>query len=163
MYGSCYLHSDELNMRIMLLACAGVAALGLIAGAGAQSPDSGVIVTRQNGQDLVGALTGDMKRAVAAKEDVKPYAEGAKAISRWSLQFPTLFPPGSEKGQDTKALPAIWSDRPGFEKAAVNLSEAAAKLAATAMSDDKAAFADQFDAMTKACSACHRKYKAKSE
>ena len=59
-----------------------------------------------------------MKRAVAAKEEVKPYADRAEAISGWALQFPTLFPPGSEKGHDTKALPAIWSDRAGFEKAA---------------------------------------------
>jgi cytochrome c556 len=149
-------------MRIAVLALAGLAALVLVARAAPEAPAINVITMRQNGQDLVGAITSDMKRAVAAKEeDVKPHAEGAKAIARWTLQFPTLFPPGSEKGQDTKALPAIWSDRAGFEKAAANLSEAAAKLATAAMSDDKAAFADQFEAMTKACSACHRSYKAK--
>src|SRR5690348_11674078 len=104
-----------------------------------------------------------MKRAVAAKEEVKPYADSAAAISKWAKQFPTLFPPGSDKGHDTKALPAIWSDREGFEKAAANLSEAAAKLAAVAKANDKAAFPDQFDAMTKACAACHRTYRAKMD
>jgi cytochrome c556 len=148
-------------MRIPVLAFTGCTAIAVLASAAVESPIINVIAMRQNGQDLVGAITSDMKRAVAAKEDVKPHAEGAKAIARWILQLPTLFPPGSEKGQDTKALPAIWSDRTGFEKAAANLSEAAAKLATAAMSDDKAAFADQFEVMTKACSACHRNYKAK--
>jgi cytochrome c556 len=150
-------------MRFALLAGAALVALGLTAEAAAQSPGFDPITTRQNGQDLVGALTGDMKRAVAAKEDVKPYADGAQAISRWALQFPTLFPPGTEKGHDTKALPAIWSDRAGFEKAAATLSDAAGKLSAAAKTNDKAAFADQFDTMTKACAACHRNYRAKSE
>src|SRR5256885_253443 len=134
-------------MRFALLAGAVLAVIGLAAEAGAQSPGFDVIVTRPNGQDLVGAVAAGMKRTVAAKEEVKPYADGAQAISRWALQFPSLFPPGSDKGHDTKALPAVWSDRAGFEKAASNLSEEAAKLAAAAKADDKAAFADQFDAM----------------
>ena len=104
-----------------------------------------------------------MKRAVKANEDVKPFADGAKAISQWALQFPTLFPPRSDKGHDTKALPTVWSDRAGFEKAAATLSDAASKLSAAAKAGDQAAFAERFDAMTKACAACHKTYKAKTE
>ena len=151
-------------MRFTLAACAGL--LGVCLGSWAvaqQSPGFDVIVTRQNGQDLVYAVTSDMKRAVAAKEEVKPYEDGAKAISSWAKQFPTLFPPGSDKGHDTKALPAIWSDRAGFEKAAATLSDAAAKLAVYAKANDKVAFADQFETMTKACAACHRAYRAKMD
>lgn len=150
-------------MRYTLLACLGLLALGVASDVRAQAPGPDVIVTRQVGQDLVGAVSGDMKRAVAAKEDVKPYADNAKAIAGWARQFPTLFPPGSEKGHDTKALPAIWSDRAGFEKAAANLATDADALSAAAKAGDKTAFADRFDAMTKACAACHRNYRAKSE
>jgi cytochrome c556 len=150
-------------MRFSLAAGLGLLTVCLGSWAGAEPAGLDVIVTRQNGQDLVYAVTGDMKRAVVAKEEVKPYADGAQAISRWAKQFPTLFPPGSDKGHDTKALPAIWSDRAGFENAAANLSEAAAKLAVAAKANDKAAFADQFDAMTKACAACHRTYRAKTD
>ena len=60
---------------------------------------------------------------VAAKGDVKTLEIPAKAMARWIKQFPTLFPAGSEQGHDTKALPAIWSDTAGFQKAAGNLAE----------------------------------------
>ena len=150
-------------MRFALLASAAFVLIGLVGQAGAQSQSFDPIVTRQNGQDLVFAVTSDMKRAVKTNEDVKPFADGAKAISQWALQFPTLFPPGSDKGHDTKALQTVWSDRGGFEKAAATLSDAAAKLSAAAKAGDQAAFAERFDAMTKACAACHKTYKAKTE
>ena len=150
-------------MRLRVAACAGLLMLGVTAESRAQAPEFDVILMCQAGQELVGAVAGDMKRAVAAKVDVKPYADNATAIANWMRQFPALFPPGSEKGHDTKALPAIWSDRAGFEKAGANLVAAADKLSEVAKTGDKAAFAEQFEAMGKACGACHRNYRARSE
>lgn len=34
-----------------------------------------------------------------------------------SRQFGDLFPPGSEGGDDSRAAPAIWEERAGFEEA----------------------------------------------
>src|SRR5437868_6396340 len=101
-------------MRFRVADCASLLMIGVLTDSRAQAPGIDVIAMRQAGQDLVGAVDEDMKRAVAAKEDVKPYADNAKAIADWMRQFPALFPPGSDKGHDTKALPAIWSDRAGF-------------------------------------------------
>ena len=69
---------------------------------------------------------------VAAKGDVTKLEKPAKAIARWMKVFPTLFPPGSDKGENTKALPSIWSDHAGFVKAADRLADAADTLAADA-------------------------------
>ena len=75
--------------------------------------------------------------------------------------IPSLFPAGSEKGDDTKALPEIWSNRAEFEKDAANLTTQAEKLVQLAEADDKAGFATQFQATGQACGACHRQFRAK--
>src|SRR5487761_2715394 len=110
--------------RTLLLA---VVATFAVAGlARAEGPDP--IAVRQAGQDLMlGTFTG-IHGVLAAKGDISKLEEPAKAMAKWIRVFPSLFPPGSDKGK-TKALPAIWSDRSGFEKAAANLATAADKLA----------------------------------
>ena len=69
------------------------------------------IQTRQAGQDLLAGDFAGIKAVITANGDVKTLEGPAKAIQRWALVFPTLFPAGSDKG-DTKAAPAIWT-RPG--------------------------------------------------
>ena len=73
----------------------------------------------------------------------------------------TMFPPGSDHGDNTKALPAIWTDRAGFEKAAQNLETQAAKLEQIAASGDQAAFATQVQVLGEACGTCHKQFRAK--
>jgi cytochrome c556 len=137
----------------------GVATLALAGFARAQALDP--ILVRQGGFDFMGAIAGDMKRAVDAGTEVKPFMDGADAIAGWAEIIPSLFPAGSEKGHDTKAKPEIWSDRAGFEKAAAKLGEEAKKLCAAAKEGDKAAFAAAFKAVGQACGACHRGYRVK--
>jgi cytochrome c556 len=85
----------------------------------------------------------------------------AKAIGKWAAVIPSLFPKGTETGNDTKALPEIWSDTAGFQKIAMALNEAANKLA----TDAKAGAADlveaDFKALGEQCAACHKAYRAK--
>ena len=86
-----------------------------------------VVAARKAGYDLQGAIMGDLKRAVDAHtEEVKPFKPNAEAIVAWAKVIPTLFPPGTEK--NTKALPGVWSDRAGFEKAAAHLAAVAETL-----------------------------------
>jgi cytochrome c556 len=127
-----------------------------------QMAPSTLIETRQAGQDLMASIVDNMKATVAAKGDVKPYADQADAISRWLKNFPQLFPAGTETGHDTKAKPEVWSDPAGFAKAAANASAAAASLATAAKSGDAEAFAAQFKTLGGTCGACHRTYKVRT-
>jgi cytochrome c556 len=143
-------------MRQILLAAA-VMAFAFVATAQAQTAD-GTIAARKAGMDLQAAVVGAAKRAVDAKDDVKPLKSGADAIAAWGKALPALFYPGTDKG-DTKALPEAFSDAAGFAKAGLALNAAAVKLAAAADANDKAAFATAFGEVGAACGACHRGYR----
>lgn len=124
-------------------------------------PSESVILTRQAVMDLQAAATGATKRTLDAKGDVKTLKDGAEAIAKSARVIPALFPPGTDKGGNTKALPEVWSDRAGFEQAAANLGKAAQALSAAAVSGDEAATADAFRNLGQACGNCHRTYRAR--
>ncbi len=119
------------------------------------------IAIRQAGMSLTGSALAYIKAVVRAKGEVKPLEEPAKAIALWTAQIPAVFPPGSDKGGDTKALPAIWSDRAGFEKYASDARAAATRLAEAAKAGDADAVAVQFKALGEQCGGCHKHYRAK--
>ena len=140
------------------LALAVVASLAVAGLAGAAEPNP--IAIRQAGQDLMlGTFTG-IRGVLAAKGDISKLEEPAKAMAKWIRVFPTLFPPGSDKGE-TKALPAIWSDRAGFEKAAEHFADTADKLAVLIKAGDASAVAAQVKVVGEACGACHKTYRAR--
>lgn len=132
---------------------------GAVAG-GARAQSFDPIQTRQAGQDLLSADYAGIKAVITAKGDLKSLEGPAKAIQRWALVFPTLFPPGSDKG-DTKAAPAIWTDNAGFQKAAEKLSAAGAALATAAKANDATQVDATFKEVGQACGACHHDYKLK--
>ena len=137
-----------------------VAALALAAAGVARAEGPDVIKLRQAGQFLMlGDFTG-INQVVAAKGDVKKLDKPSAAMARWMQQFVTLFPPGSDKGDNTKALPAIWTDRAGFQKASDHFILEANKLAALAKAGDTEAFAAQTKVVGRACGACHHDYRA---
>jgi cytochrome c556 len=125
----------------------------------AEGPD--LIQIRQDGQAL---LSGDFDgiRAIAeAKGDVEELEEPARAMARWIRKFPDQFPPGTEQGHATKALPVIWSDPSGFRKAAEAMADASDKLAQFAKAGDAEGVARQVKSVGAACSACHHDYRAR--
>lgn len=142
---------------------AALLALGVVCASAARADDkTALIETRQSGQDVIYGLIASMKATVAAKGDVKPFADGADAMARWFKQFPTLFPAGTETGHNTKVKPEAFSDSAGFAKASLAASDAAAALSAAAKSGDQAAFVEKFKALGESCGACHRAYKERS-
>lgn len=147
----------------LALAALGIAVVGLPAVMLAQAPANlNIIAVRKAGQDLVlGDFTGMVQAAKNKLPDVKPFAASALALAHWEPQFVQMFPPGTEHGDNTKALPAIWSDRAGFEKAADKLTTEATKLAGIAKAGDQAAFAPQVKAVGDACTACHKQFRAR--
>jgi cytochrome c556 len=119
------------------------------------------IAVRHAGMALTNGDFAFIRSVVVAKGDVKPLEGPAKAISMWSALIPAVFPAGSDKGGDTKALPEIWSDRAGFEKIAMALGAAADKLAIAAKAGDADEVAANAKTMGEQCGACHRAYRAK--
>jgi cytochrome c556 len=126
-----------------------------------ETPSMALIAGRQAGMDLQSAVLGDIKRAVEAKADVKVFKPNADAIVAFGKAIPGFYMVGTETGHDTKALPAIWSDRAGFEKLAANLVAAGEKMSLAAAAEDKAAFAEAFSAAGQTCGACHRGFRAR--
>ena len=141
----------------LIVAFAGIS-VGL---ARAQTQTYDPIETRQAGQDLMAGTYAGIRVVVATKGDIKKLEEPAKALARWIRQFPTQFPPGSDKGHNTKALPAIWSDPAGFRKKADNFVAAADKLAVLAKAGDADGVAAQVKVVGDACLACHHDFRAR--
>jgi cytochrome c556 len=119
------------------------------------------IAIRKAGQGLMAGTFGGLRAAVTDKTDVKKLVYPPSDMAAWMRVFPSLFPKGTETGEDTKALPAVWSDRAGFEKAAANFVAAAQKLSDLAKAGDTEAFATQVKVVGEACGACHKDYRAK--
>jgi cytochrome c556 len=135
-------------------------AVVLAVGGAAQAEGIDPVLVRQAGQDLVAGTFVGIKAVITSNGDVKTVEGPANAIRKWSLQFPTLFPAGSDKG-NTKAAPTIWSDQAGFQKAAMNLGTAAEALATAAKAGDSTAAAAAFKEVGEACGACHKEYRLK--
>lgn len=144
--------------RIALFAAAGLGFLS-IAAARADGPD--IITVRQTAFDLNNASFAYIRSVVKDKGDVKPLEETGKAIARWASVIPTMFPAGTDKGGNTKALSAIWSDSAGFKKDADALGAAATKLADAAKAGDADGVAAAAKEMGGSCGACHRAFRAK--
>ena len=120
-----------------------------------------IILLRQAAYAMNGGTFGGLKAAVDAKADVKPLAARADALAKWGHAMTLAFPAGSDIGHPTKALPTVWSDRAGFEKAAANFAEASEKLSVLAKAGDTDGFAAQWKVTGDTCGACHKEYRAK--
>jgi cytochrome c556 len=91
--------------------------------------------------------------------DAAQAAAAMKTIQDDMVEFVTLFPEGSDKG-DTTASPKIWEDMAGF-KAAADKLVADAKVAEAAAAGGQEAFAATLNAVGGDCQACHQTYRIK--
>ena len=144
-----------MRQKLALLAMVGAMTVGF-----ARADGLNVIEVRQAGQDLFSSDFAGIRAVVAAKGDVKTLVNPAAAMARWMRSYPSLFPAGSDKGNNTKALPTVWSDPAGFQKFANQLAEAADKMAQDAKAGDADGVAAQIKAMGDICVACHKTYRA---
>jgi cytochrome c556 len=145
-----------MKKRLVMCAVIMLATMGVV-----RADELDLIAVRQAGFAMQGGDFAFIRSVVAAKTDVKPLEVPAKAIGKWAAVIPTVFPAGTEKGHDTKALPEVWSDRAGFEKIALALGAAATKLAESAKAGDVEAVAVDTKALGDQCAACHKAYRAK--
>ena len=76
--------------------------------------------------------------------------------------FASLFPPGSEGGEDSEAAPEIWEDRAGFEAALAKLRRAAgAAIAADPQTLEEAK--ESVSPIFKTCKGCHDTYRLEKD
>ena len=138
-----------------------IAALGMAALAGTAFAQGDAIAERRAGLKRMGTHMEAFKPVADAKGDVAALAPRVDDMIAWFRTMPTRFPEGSDTG-DTKALPAIWSDRAGFEAANTRALGLLETLRATAMAGDAAAFAAAYQAVgPQGCGGCHRPYRAR--
>jgi len=145
--------------RLILGAAVVVAMMGL--GEGRAAADVDLIAVRQAAFDMNSGTFLYLRAVVAAKGDVKPLENPAKGLAKWAALIPSMFPKGTETGDNTKALPEIWSDPAGFQKVAASFGETATKVAEAAKAGDAELVATEVKALGDACGACHKTYRAK--
>ncbi len=118
------------------------------------------IAARKDNRKQAGAQMKAIKGVVDAKGPASQVVTAAAKLKELSAAMPALFPAGSDKGE-TKALPAIWTDKAGFTAANKAEGTAIDALAAAAGSGDMAKIEEARQAVGKACGACHDKFRAK--
>jgi cytochrome c556 len=138
-----------------------VAALGLVALTGTALAQGDVIAERRAGLKRMGGHMEAFKPVAEARGDVRALEPRVDDMIVWYRGLPALFPTGSGTG-DTKALPAIWQDFSGFERADQALLGQLAVLKAASAAGDAAAFAAAYaETGPKFCGGCHRGFRAR--
>lgn len=143
--------------------------------AGIAFVSSGTLDAAMMGQEAVKARKEAMKSFSADMKEIQAFVKGGKGttatvadkareIAATAKQLPDLFPKGTGRGdlsdKETRALPKIWSDWPGFENASTMLVVEAGKLAEFAKAGDQGLIADQFATLGKVgCGGCHKAYR----
>lgn len=102
--------------------------------------------SRDPGQMLRGDAAFDLAKVQAS---LKVFAEGA-------AKLPAFFPESSKTG-DTKAAPAIWTEKAKFDALAMKFASDA--TAAASSIKDEASFKATIPEVLGTCSACHRTYR----
>jgi cytochrome c556 len=111
--------------------------------AAARGPNANeVVAARQAAFNLTAATFGGLRGAVESGGEVKPLAFGARGLNRWANALPGMFPAGTQL-PESRALPAVWSDRAGFE----------------AQAGDKTAFGNAYKEVGGTCGSCHATYR----
>ncbi len=119
-----------------------------------------LVAARQAGMHMSATLLyRGIKAAVKDGSDVKEQVHQAEGIAYWGEAIPGLFPAGSTH-PESRAKPAIWENKPDFDRKAIALRDAAARLIVLAKAGDTAGFAAQVPAVEAACAACHSVYRS---
>ena len=117
----------------------------------------GCYSARRDGLKGIARQMEGIKAVVDQRGDPRTTGAGVAEMISFFDGFPARFPAGSGSG-DTRALPAIWTDRAGFETANANMVTQLRALQAAANSGDQAAFGAAFQQTGATCDACHRPY-----
>jgi len=136
-----------------------VGAASLVAVAGTAVAQGDAIAERRAGLKRMGEHMQAMKAVVDSRGDVRPLAATVDDMAGWFGSMPGRFPPGSDRGE-TRALPAVWTERANFETVNNNMLNQLQALRTAAASGDTGAFAAAYGQTGQTCGTCHRPYRA---
>jgi len=141
---------------------AGVVALAAVVNAPAalaHESATGIVKERMDAMKSMAQRVKRMRTRIKAGGDLTKVGADARGIAEVVGKVPPLFPPGSTQ-HPSEASEKIWRDFADFEQRAKAVADAARRLAGTDAGDVKAVAARLVD-LTKACGACHEKYRVK--
>ena len=142
--------------RLLLLTCLLLSSLAVFATASradfADDREAAMKQVRRSYRALLDMARSDSFDAATAQES-------AAQIRDALAKFKDLFPEGSQAG-DKLALPEIWSDPAGFERARQAADKAAADLAAVTAAES---YKPAFTALVSTCKSCHDKFVRKED
>lgn len=89
-------------------------------------------------------------------------ASGFDIMADVAAQAGDLFPDGSDTGHDTEALPAIWTDREGFNQRLADFGEAVNAAAARDIQSVDA-LQPALKSILDTCKGCHDNYRVEQD
>lgn len=142
---------------------AGVIA-SVVAGAALAQTPALTVQERRDGLRRVGAHMEAMQAHAQRGGDPREMLPRIDEALAWFRDgFTARFPAGTGQGApgiETRALPAIWTDFAGFERAEQGQVAAFQNLRRVAETGDRGAFQTAFQAAGQTCGTCHRPYRA---
>jgi cytochrome c556 len=151
-------------MNKSLVAAALALAVGSLAGAAlAQQKPDVLVKQRQSAMTLIAKYWGPIAGMASGK--VSPY--NADVVSRNATYLENLAQMPwdgfheNTKGEKSRALPEVWSQRAKFDELAQRLQTETAKLGELARAKNEAGVKQQYAAVGKTCGACHESFRAK--
>ena len=143
-----------------------LATLVLLAASGSglaheQSPAERAIEYRQSVYHVIAWNLAPMGAVMKGKApyDKDAFALAASRIATLAPMLPEGFPAGSYVAGKTDAKPELWQDPTEFARLMKNLATRSAALAEIARSGDLEKIRPAFEDLTKACKACHEKFR----
>lgn len=148
---------NERKSHITLFAC--VLLAGLATAVQAESDPEDIIKYRQNVMKANGAHMAAIGAILQGKvEYPDQLGDHAKAVVDINREVHKLFPKGSDFG-DTRALDAVWTRRPAFDKAAKVTEEKSAALLKAVQTKDMKTAGARFKELQDSCKACHKDFR----
>jgi len=138
-----------------------LASLLALASGVAIAQNADVIKARKETFKAMGGAAGPMGKMLRGEEafDLAKVQAGLKTIAENNQKVAKLFPADSKDG-DTKALPAIWTDKAKFDAIFAKLDAAVA--AAIPAIKDEASFKAEAPKVLGNCGACHNDFRQKN-
>ena len=117
-----------------------------------------LIETRKAVMFLSGSELATMRLAAQSDVDIRRLFAPTLGLRAWARVLPNMFPAGSGMAP-SRARPEIWSDRAGFEAAAVAYGDAIERMGLAAVTGTREAFLERLTQVNAACEACHAAYR----
>lgn len=145
----------------LLAACATSADEAPAVAARAAGPGAAELIAARKAMMHMAAtlLYQEVMPAAKRGSDVKSADHAADGLDLFGHSIAGLFPEGSA-APDSRALPALWANKPDFVARANAFGDAAARLNALATAGDAAGFAAQAKLVEQGCNSCHSLYRA---